>query len=69
MRNSVWLADRGGSGFSDYALGKFSDYALGKVVYIKELGASLFLFQFYQKICIKRVAEGSPWTFNKTGRY
>lgn len=37
----------------------------GKGVYIRELGVNLFLFQFYHEIDIKRVIEGSPWTFNR----
>lgn len=28
-------------------------------------GVKLFLFQFYHEIDIKRVIEGSPWTFNR----
>lgn len=34
-------------------------------IYIKELDANLFSFQFYQEIDIRRVIEGSPWTFNR----
>uniref|UniRef100_A0A803QSS3 Reverse transcriptase n=1 Tax=Cannabis sativa TaxID=3483 RepID=A0A803QSS3_CANSA len=37
----------------------------GKGVYIKELDANRFLFQFFHKIDIKRVIEGSPWYFNR----
>ncbi|KAF4390306.1 hypothetical protein F8388_019961 [Cannabis sativa] len=37
----------------------------GRGVYIKELGANLYLFQFYHEIDIKRVCEGSPWYFNR----
>lgn len=37
----------------------------GKGVYIRELGVNLFMFQFYHEIDIKRVVEGSPWTFNR----
>lgn len=36
-----------------------------KGIYIKELDANLFLFQFYHEIDIKRVMEGSPWSFNR----
>lgn len=37
----------------------------GKGVHIKALEANLFLFQFYHEIDIKRVIEGSPWSFNR----
>lgn len=37
----------------------------GKGVFIRELDANLFLFQFYHDIDIKRVLDGSPWTFNR----
>lgn len=37
----------------------------GGAVYIKELDANLFLFQFYHGIDFKRVIDGSPWTFNR----
>ncbi|XP_060959342.1 uncharacterized protein LOC115704505 [Cannabis sativa] len=36
----------------------------GKGLFVKELGSNLFLFQFYHEIDIKRVINGSPWTFN-----
>lgn len=36
-----------------------------KGVYIRELDVNLFLFKFYHEIDIKRVVEGSPWTFNR----
>lgn len=32
----------------------------GKGMYVKELGANLFLFQFFHEIDIQRVIEGSP---------
>uniref|UniRef100_A0A803NUC4 DUF4283 domain-containing protein n=1 Tax=Cannabis sativa TaxID=3483 RepID=A0A803NUC4_CANSA len=35
----------------------------GKGVYIKELDANRFLFQFFHEIDIKRVIEGSPWDY------
>ncbi|KAM6543561.1 hypothetical protein CsatB_008008 [Cannabis sativa] len=37
----------------------------GKGVYVKELEANLYLFQFYHEIDIQMVIDGSPWTFNK----
>ncbi|KAM6584443.1 hypothetical protein CsatB_011445 [Cannabis sativa] len=37
----------------------------GKGLFVKELGPNLFLFQFYHEIDIKRVINGSPWTFNR----
>lgn len=37
----------------------------GKGVYIKELEENLFIFQFYHEIDIKRVIDGSPWSFNR----
>lgn len=37
----------------------------GRGVYIKEINVNLFLFQFYHEIDIKRVIDGSPWTFNR----
>lgn len=37
----------------------------GKGVYIKEIDTNLYLFQFYHEIDIKRVCDGSPWSFNR----
>ncbi|KAM6599952.1 hypothetical protein CsatA_019561 [Cannabis sativa] len=37
----------------------------GKGLFVKELGPNLYLFQFYHEIDIKRVINGSPWTFNR----
>ncbi|XP_074329726.1 uncharacterized protein LOC141667192 [Apium graveolens] len=37
----------------------------GKGLYVKELGTNLYLFQFNHELDIKRVMEGSPWTFNR----
>lgn len=37
----------------------------GKSVYIKKVDTNLYLFQFYHKIDIKRVCDGSPWSFNR----
>lgn len=38
----------------------------GKRVYIKALeGNNMFLFQFFHEIDIKRVIDGSPWSFNR----
>ena len=37
----------------------------GKSVYIKELETNRYLFQFYHELDIKRVIEGSHWSFNR----
>lgn len=37
----------------------------GKGVFIREVDANLFVFQFYHEIDIKRVVDGSPWSFNR----
>lgn len=37
----------------------------GKGMYVKQLEANKFLFQFYHEIDIKRVIDGSPWTFGR----
>lgn len=37
----------------------------GKGVYIKELDAKMYLFQFYHELDVRRVIEGSPWSFNR----
>lgn len=37
----------------------------GKGVYIKELENNLYLFQFYHELDVKRVLDGSPWSFNR----
>lgn len=37
----------------------------GKGMYVKELEPNLYLFQFYHELDIKRVLEGSLWTFNR----
>lgn len=37
----------------------------GKGMFVKELSHNRFLFQFYHEIDIKRVLEGSPWTFDR----
>lgn len=37
----------------------------GKGVYIKEVDVNLYVFQFYHEVDIKRVMEGSPWSFNR----
>lgn len=37
----------------------------GKGVYIKEIDTNLYLFQLYQELHIKRVIDGSPWSFNR----
>ncbi|KAL8127313.1 hypothetical protein AgCh_014288 [Apium graveolens] len=36
----------------------------GMGIYIKDLEANLFLFQFYHEVDIKRIMEGCPWSFN-----
>lgn len=37
----------------------------GMGVYIKELEANHFLFQFYHEVDVKRVMDGCPWSFNR----
>lgn len=37
----------------------------GKGVYIREIESNLYMFQFYHELDIKRVVEGSPWSFNR----
>lgn len=36
-----------------------------KGVYIMEIDTNLYMFQFYHELDIKRVLEGSPWSFNR----
>ena len=36
-----------------------------KGVCIKDLGPSLFLFQFFHEMDVERVIKGGPWTFNQ----
>ncbi|XP_074352285.1 uncharacterized protein LOC141691445 [Apium graveolens] len=37
----------------------------GRGMFVKQLEPNRFLFQFYHDIDIKRVIEGSPWTFGR----
>ncbi|XP_062099844.1 uncharacterized protein LOC133805696 [Humulus lupulus] len=37
----------------------------GRGMYVKELENNLYLFQFYHEVDIRRVIEGSPWTFDR----
>ena len=37
----------------------------GRGMFVKPLEANRFMFQFYHEIDIKRVVEGSPWTFGR----
>lgn len=37
----------------------------GRGMYVKQLDVNRFLFQFYHEIDIKRVCDGSPWTFGR----
>lgn len=37
----------------------------GRGMYVKRLEPNRFLFQFYHELDIKRVIEGSPWTFGR----
>lgn len=37
----------------------------GRGVYVKELETNRYIFQFYHEIDIRRVIEGSPWTFGR----
>ncbi|KAF4383757.1 hypothetical protein G4B88_020079 [Cannabis sativa] len=56
--------------------GKVSDFRIfqnlmadlwkpGKGMYAKQLDQNRFLFQFYHELDIKRVIEGSPWTYDR----
>lgn len=37
----------------------------GRGLYVKELDRNRYLLQFYHELDIKRVMEGSPWTFSR----
>lgn len=37
----------------------------GRGMFVKELEANLYMFQFYHELDINRVVEGSPWSFNR----
>lgn len=37
----------------------------GKGVHVKEIETNLYVFQFFHEIDLKRVVEGSPWSFNR----
>ncbi|KAH9726543.1 CCHC-type domain-containing protein [Citrus sinensis] len=37
----------------------------GKGVYIKDLSPTLFLFQFFHEVDVKRVLDSGPWTFDQ----
>lgn len=37
-----------------------------KGIFVKELETNKYLFKFFHELDIKRVLEGSPWTFNRT---
>lgn len=37
----------------------------GKWVYMKEIDVSLYVFRFYHELDLKRVINGSSWTFNR----
>lgn len=37
----------------------------GRGVYVKALESNRFIFQFYHEVDIKRVIDGSPWTFGR----
>lgn len=34
-------------------------------VHIKEIGTNMYVIQFFHEINLKRVIEGSPWSFNR----
>ncbi|KAJ9135110.1 hypothetical protein P3X46_032329 [Hevea brasiliensis] len=38
---------------------------LGKGICIKELGSSLFMFQFFHEVDVSRVVDLSPWSFDQ----
>ena len=37
----------------------------GKGIYIRDLSPTLFLFQFFHEVNIRRVFESGPWTFDQ----
>ncbi|KAK1379781.1 hypothetical protein POM88_026525 [Heracleum sosnowskyi] len=37
----------------------------GRGVHIRDIDVNLYLFQFYHEIDVKRVVDGSPWSFNR----
>ncbi|KAL8103334.1 hypothetical protein AgCh_027777 [Apium graveolens] len=37
----------------------------GRAVYVKEIEQNRYIFQFYHEVDLKRVIEGSPWTFGR----
>lgn len=37
----------------------------GRGVYIRQIDVNLYLFQFFHEIDIKRIVEGSPWSFKR----
>lgn len=37
----------------------------GRRVYVKALESNRFILQFYHEVDIRRVVEGSPWTFGR----
>ncbi|XP_074327536.1 uncharacterized protein LOC141665451 [Apium graveolens] len=37
----------------------------GRGLYVKEIEPNRYIFQFYHEVDIKRVIEGSPWTFGR----
>lgn len=37
----------------------------GRGMYVKELQPNRYIFQFYHEVDIKRVLDGSPWTFGR----
>lgn len=37
----------------------------GRGMYVKQIDTNRYLFQFYHELDIKRVVEGSPWTFGR----
>ena len=36
-----------------------------KGMFVKELEVNRYMFQFFHELDVKRVEEGSPWTFNR----
>lgn len=40
-------------------------WKLGRGLYVKEIESNKYIFQFYHEVDIKRVIEGSPWTFGR----
>lgn len=55
----------GGCDFSAIQQTMVALWKPGKGVFIKELDANLYVFQFFHELDVRRVIDGSPWSFNR----